>query len=127
MYYVVVHTCIVLFSLSHLSPGGHDTSVLFFILRYFVILCFMLFVPFVFLSVSASGLLLSFVRIIPEYVCVVSSTMACHCNAYSTHCITMYQVVSLCRGFVTIACISLGRRIGTDTGCAKCRRVERTV
>ena len=38
---------------------------------------------------------------------------------------TMRYILS--RGFVTTELVSLGRRIGTDTGCAVCRRVERTV
>ena len=40
-----------------------------------------------------------------------------------------YNVVSLCRGFVAteLVCLSLGWRIGTDTGCSGCRRVERPV
>ena len=47
-------------------------------------------------------------------------------NARGENNIEHYNVVSLCRGFVTRACISLGR-VGMDTGCAASRRVERTV
>ena len=43
-----------------------------------------------------------------------------HVIALSTLLTTLVYVVSLCRGFVTTG------RIGTDTGCAGCRRVERT-
>ena len=46
----------------------------------------------------------------------------------STLLIALPSVASLCRGFCDHrACISLGRGIGTDTGCAGCRWVEITV
>ena len=49
--------------------------------------------------------------------------MALHCLPSSQQ----YNVVSLWRGFVaTELTSSLGLRIGTDTECAGCRRVERT-
>ena len=59
------------------------------------------------------------------------------------HCIVVYpayfihNVVSRCRGFVTTELVHISLPvsiyfevegiIGTDTGCARCRRVERTV
>ena len=49
-----------------------------------------------------------------------TSTNTCYCCCPQRSC--------LCRSFVTArACISLGRRISADTGCAGCRRAERTV
>ena len=42
-------------------------------------------------------------------------------------CLLHHNVVSLCRGFVTTELVSLGGKIGTDTACAGCQRVERTV
>ena len=41
-------------------------------------------------------------------------------------CLLQYNVVFMCRGFVTTELVTLGTRIDTDTGCAGCRRVERT-
>ena len=38
----------------------------------------------------------------------------------------LVQRSRLCRRFVTTELVSLGRRISADTGCAGCRRVERT-
>ena len=55
---------------------------------------------------------------------VVSSTMAGHCIVTALQC-----SLSVSRGFVTTELVStsLGGRIGTETGCAGCRRVKRTV
>ena len=60
--------------------------------------------------------------ILSKVVPVVSSTRGGHCIVYSA-----YYVVSLSWFCDHRACISLGERIGTDTGCAGCRQVERTV
>ena len=49
------------------------------------------------------------------------------CNAVKGEIVTHYNVVSLCRGFVTTELVSLWWRISADTGCAGCRRVEITV
>ena len=53
----------------------------------------------------------------------------CHCIAYSLICLLLYnlQGIYLCRGFVITELVHLRGRVGTDTGCAGCRRVERTV
>ena len=57
---------------------------------------------------------------------VVSSAIARHCIVYSAYCIPIRSIVSLCRVFFHHrACISLAGRIGTDSGCTGCRRVER--
>ena len=45
------------------------------------------------------------------------------------HCTTYYccHRCCLCCSFMTTEVVSLGRRISAGTGCAGCRRVERTV
>ena len=67
-------------------------------------------------------LLLVFALIFYNFLSLFRSSL--HCLL----CLLQYNVVSLCRGFVTaeLACICLGGRIDTDTGCAGRRRVERT-
>ena len=103
------------------SPGGHDTS--WFILFYYVILFFH-----VFLRPFRSSLCQ---RIWIASICMsyLSYPLPWQVIALSTH-----LTASRCTGRISVswfcdrrACISLGGRIGTDTGCAACRRVERTV
>ena len=86
-------------------------------LQKFSYYCLFLALSFIFLSFNASRLL------------------ACICCAYriqydgmTLHCLLSllrYNAESLCRSFCDHrACISLGCRSSTDTGCAGCRRVE---
>ena len=100
----------VLFSfVCHFSGGGA---------RHFPFLLFIFFYYFICFFVSSVFTLPTHLFVVP----VVPSNMAGHCI------VTALQ----CRIYVSWFCnhksclISRGGRIGTDTGCAACRRVERT-
>ena len=86
------------FVLSVTSPGGHDTSFYYLFIYLFIIL-FVLFVSSVVISAVALSTLITALQ------CSISASSFCEHRA----------------------CISLGGRIGTDTGCAACRRGESAV
>ena len=87
---------------------------------FYDVVCF--FVSFVFLSVNSSGLLavicMSYLSYPARWQVIALSTL-----------LTALQFSISMSLFCdhSSACISLGGRISTDTGCAGCRRVERTV
>ena len=62
-------------------------------------------------------------------VCMLCLSQPSTLRLMAWHCTTCYLCLRrccLCRSFVTTDLDSLGRRISADTGCAGCRRVERT-
>ena len=96
---------------------GGTTPLIFYLFILFLFFGSVSFVLFV-----ASGLL--------AFVCrccrIQYNGMSLHC-LLCFYCITIIIIVSLYRSFMaTGLVISLGGRIGTDTGCAGCWRVERT-
>ena len=108
---------------SHISGGGTTPLFSLFCTSLFYCLLFLcFFVPFAFLSVNKYGLLRSF--------CMHVSYPARWPVIALLLCLVHYNVVL--RGIsVSWFCnhrafISLGGRIDTDTGCAGCRRIERT-
>ena len=102
--------CIVLFCLSHLR-GGHDT----FFFSFFLFLCLFRF------SLCQ--------RIWIASICVsyLSYPVRWQVVALSTVLTALQFGISVSWFCDHRACISLGGRIGTDTRCAGCRRVETTV
>ena len=107
--------CIVLACLSHLL-GGHDASYdLIFIYIYMYSLS-----PSFFLSANASRSL--------AFVCRTCRIQHDGRSLHLSTLLTALQCSILGLGFCDLrGCIPLGGRIGTDTGCAGCPRVERTV
>ena len=65
------------------------------------------------------------------YIYVFLSSLSPSFFSLSLHCLLCLlrcNVVSLCGGFVTTELVSLlGGRIGADSACAGCRRVERAL
>ena len=100
--YVYVHKCLV------------NLFIYLFILR----LCFLTFILSLFQSIGDTG------------VCILCLSWPSTQRVLAWHCTTYYCCLHsccLCRSFVTTELVSLGRRISVDTGCAGCRRVERTI
>ena len=102
-YYIYVVVLVLFCFVWHISGGARHLFFIFLfcIVSYFLILLFSyLFVPFVFLSVNASGLL--------AFACMCRiqyDGMSLHCLLYLLH----YNVVYLCRGFVTTELVSINR------------------
>ena len=103
----------------HIFGGARHLLVYSISFHFFSYFFFCFFVPFVFLFVNASGLLAS--------VCRACRTQSDGTSFHCLLCLLRQYVVFVSWFCDHRACISLGGRIGTDTGCAGCRRVERTV
>ena len=88
-----------------------------FMYLFILCLCFLTFFLSLFQSIGVAG------------VCMLCLSWPSTQRVMTWHC-TNYCCLHrccLCRSFVTTELVSLGRRISADTGCAGCRRVERTV
>ena len=120
--YLYVCFLALLFCFACLISGGVRRLLFYFIL--------ILFYYFIFSFVSQSPFRFSLCqRIWIACFCMpyLSDPVRRHVIPLSTLLTTLVCSISVSWFCHHRACITLGGRIGTDTGCAACRRVERTV
>ena len=108
-------------SITSISEGARHQFFFFFLVLYYFYHVIFVSLSLSFFSVNASGLLRSF--------CMhdVSYPVRWHVIALSTLLTALQCSISVSWFCNHRTCICLGGRIGTDTGCAGCRWVERAV
>ena len=109
------------FVLSVTSPPGGARHLFFTLFIYFHFILFILFLGLFRFSLGQR------IWIASIYTSYLSYPVRWHVIASSTPLTALQCSISVLSFCDYRACISLGGRIGTDTGCAGCRRVEITV